>query len=48
MNEGFRNRTGEILLCFDADYSPKKILLRNLPGNLLTPKSAQYREESWY
>jgi cellulose synthase/poly-beta-1,6-N-acetylglucosamine synthase-like glycosyltransferase len=38
MNEGFKHATGEIILCFDADYYPQKNILEKLTTPFIDPK----------
>ena len=38
MNDGFRRATGEITLCFDADYYPSKNILERLVGAFVDPE----------
>jgi len=38
MNHGFKKATGEITLCFDADYYPPKNLLERLVNAFVDPK----------
>jgi cellulose synthase/poly-beta-1,6-N-acetylglucosamine synthase-like glycosyltransferase len=38
MNQGFSFCTGEIILCFDADYYPQKNIVENLTKWFLDPK----------
>jgi cellulose synthase/poly-beta-1,6-N-acetylglucosamine synthase-like glycosyltransferase len=38
MNEGFKHLTGEIVLCFDADYYPQKDIVENLTSAFIDPK----------
>jgi cellulose synthase/poly-beta-1,6-N-acetylglucosamine synthase-like glycosyltransferase len=37
MNEGFKQLTGEIVLCFDADYYPQKDIVENLTSAFVDP-----------
>lgn len=37
-NEGFNKSTGEIVLCFDADYYPTKDIVQKLAGKFADPK----------
>jgi cellulose synthase/poly-beta-1,6-N-acetylglucosamine synthase-like glycosyltransferase len=37
MNEGFKQLTGEIVLCFDADYFPQKNIVENLVSPFSDP-----------
>lgn len=38
MNQGFSKSTGEIVLCFDADYYPQKDIVEKLAGEFVDPK----------
>jgi cellulose synthase/poly-beta-1,6-N-acetylglucosamine synthase-like glycosyltransferase len=38
MNDGFKLATGEIVLCFDADYYPQKDIIEKLTGAFIDPK----------
>ena len=38
MNDGFSKSTGEIVLCFDADYYPQKDIVEKLAGEFFDPK----------
>ncbi len=38
MNEGFKNSTGEIILCFDADYLPQQEIVQKLVSVFSDPK----------
>lgn len=38
MNAGFRYSTGEIILCFDADYYPQKNIVEKLVNKFESPK----------
>jgi cellulose synthase/poly-beta-1,6-N-acetylglucosamine synthase-like glycosyltransferase len=38
MNDGFKLATGEIVLCFDADYYPQKDIIENLTSAFIDPK----------
>ena len=38
MNDGFSKSTGEIVLCFDADYYPQKDIVEKLAGEFIDPK----------
>jgi len=38
MNFGFRKSTGEIVLCFDADYYPQKDIVEKLTKEFIDPK----------
>lgn len=38
MNDGFQKATGEIVLCFDADYYPQKDIVEKLVGEFIDPK----------
>ncbi len=37
MNAGFSKSSGEILLCFDADYCPQKDIVEKLAGEFIDP-----------
>jgi cellulose synthase/poly-beta-1,6-N-acetylglucosamine synthase-like glycosyltransferase len=37
MNYGFSKSTGEIVLCFDADYYPQKDIVEKLAGEFIDP-----------
>jgi cellulose synthase/poly-beta-1,6-N-acetylglucosamine synthase-like glycosyltransferase len=37
MNDGFSKSTGEIVLCFDADYYPQKNIVEKLVGEFIDP-----------
>ena len=37
MNDGFSKSTGEIVLCFDADYYPQKDIVEKLAGEFIDP-----------
>ena len=38
MNDGFSKSTGEIVLCFDADYCPQKDIVEKLAREFIDPK----------
>ncbi len=38
MNDGFSKSTGEIVLCFDADYYPQKDIVEKLAREFIDPK----------
>lgn len=38
MNDGFSKCTGEIVLCFDADYYPQRDIVEKLAGPFADPK----------
>ncbi len=38
MNDGFSKSTGEIVLCFDADYYPQKDIVEKLTREFIDPK----------
>jgi cellulose synthase/poly-beta-1,6-N-acetylglucosamine synthase-like glycosyltransferase len=38
MNDGFSKSTGEIVLCFDADYYPQRDIVEKLAGEFVDPK----------
>ncbi len=45
MNDGFSKSTGEIVLCFDADYYPQKDIIEKLAGPFIDPTVGADREE---
>jgi cellulose synthase/poly-beta-1,6-N-acetylglucosamine synthase-like glycosyltransferase len=38
LNAGFKHATGEIILCFDADYYPQRDIVEKLTKNFVNPK----------